>query len=224
MWHSKGTRSHFQVRFVRLQPTDCRKTFLSYSVHSLHSRLYRSCLSYFCVFRSFAGTAEVDMWNGERKGAQYEALASHKNCRRRHKRKRSSTKNVADCRIALLIHGISLWFCKERPLITRKRFLSISLCSRRQGRMVRGLFHLVPASRHEEGNGSGCFVKHSNILNRLTQEDGSHVSIFVFDCAKNRDRAQLARNAFRRLRTMRHPDLLRYIDGVEVIFCHSSTM
>ncbi|KAG0182850.1 hypothetical protein DFQ29_001790 [Apophysomyces sp. BC1021] len=49
----------------------------------------------------------------------------------------------------------------------------------------------------------------------IKKEDGSQVSVFVFDCTKNRDKIQLARNAFRRLRTIRHPDLLRYIDGVE---------
>ncbi|KAK4514742.1 uncharacterized protein ATC70_002345 [Mucor velutinosus] len=47
------------------------------------------------------------------------------------------------------------------------------------------------------------------------KEDGSEVSIFVFDCQKNRDKAQLARNAFKRIRTMRHPDVLRYLDGIE---------
>ncbi|KAI8883737.1 hypothetical protein K501DRAFT_333114 [Backusella circina FSU 941] len=47
------------------------------------------------------------------------------------------------------------------------------------------------------------------------KEDGSEVSIFVFDCSKNRDRIQLARNAFKRLRTLRHPDVLRYLDGIE---------
>ncbi|CAO3638425.1 unnamed protein product [Cunninghamella blakesleeana] len=47
------------------------------------------------------------------------------------------------------------------------------------------------------------------------REDGSSVSIFVFDCNKNRDKIQLAKNTFKRLRTLRHPDLLKYLDGVE---------
>ncbi|KAG2207471.1 hypothetical protein INT47_004219 [Mucor saturninus] len=47
------------------------------------------------------------------------------------------------------------------------------------------------------------------------KEDGSEVTIFVFDCVKNKDRIQLARNAFKRIRTMRHPDILRYLDGIE---------
>ncbi|CEP15877.1 hypothetical protein [Parasitella parasitica] len=53
-------------------------------------------------------------------------------------------------------------------------------------------------------------------LHRGTKkEDGSEVSIFVFDFQKNKDKAQLARNAFKRIRTMRHPDVLRYLDGIE---------
>ncbi|KAI9496704.1 armadillo-type protein [Zychaea mexicana] len=47
------------------------------------------------------------------------------------------------------------------------------------------------------------------------KDDGSPVSVFTFDCTKNRDKVALARNAFKRIRTMRHPDLLRYIDGAE---------
>ncbi|CAO3585997.1 unnamed protein product [Absidia cylindrospora] len=47
------------------------------------------------------------------------------------------------------------------------------------------------------------------------KEDGSPVSMFVFDCSKHRDRIQMAGNAFKRLRTLRHPDLLKYLDGVE---------
>ncbi|KAI8971405.1 armadillo-type protein [Pilobolus umbonatus] len=47
------------------------------------------------------------------------------------------------------------------------------------------------------------------------KEDGSPVSIFVFDRNKSRDRVQLARNAFKRIRTLRHPDILRYLDGIE---------
>ncbi|CEI91334.1 Putative SCY1 protein kinase [Rhizopus microsporus] len=51
---------------------------------------------------------------------------------------------------------------------------------------------------------------------KASDEDGSEVSIFVFDCIKNKDRVLLARNAFKRIRTMRHPDMLRYLDGIEV--------
>ncbi|KAI8060892.1 armadillo-type protein [Gongronella butleri] len=47
------------------------------------------------------------------------------------------------------------------------------------------------------------------------KEDQSSVSIFVFDCNVHRDKIQMARNMFKRLRTLRHPDLLTYLDGVE---------
>ncbi|CAG8581402.1 8997_t:CDS:10 [Ambispora gerdemannii] len=47
------------------------------------------------------------------------------------------------------------------------------------------------------------------------KEDGSAVSIFTFDCTKQNYWLPLARNAFKKMRTIRHPDLLRYVDGVE---------
>lgn len=51
----------------------------------------------------------------------------------------------------------------------------------------------------------------------LLQEDNSEVSIFTFDVTKNRDKVQLAKHAYKKMRTLRHPDLLRYLDGVEVL-------
>ncbi|CAG8613156.1 6169_t:CDS:10, partial [Dentiscutata erythropus] len=47
------------------------------------------------------------------------------------------------------------------------------------------------------------------------KEDGSPVSIFTFDCTKQKDKLPLAKNAFKKFRTIRHPDFLRYVDGVE---------
>ncbi|RUS24657.1 armadillo-type protein [Jimgerdemannia flammicorona] len=47
------------------------------------------------------------------------------------------------------------------------------------------------------------------------REDGTPVSIFTFDCQKQRDSIPLAKNAFKKMRTIRHPDLLKYIDGFE---------
>ncbi|GBC08197.1 hypothetical protein RclHR1_07960013 [Rhizophagus clarus] len=47
------------------------------------------------------------------------------------------------------------------------------------------------------------------------KEDGTPVSVFTFDCNKQRDRIPLAKNAFKKFRTIRHPDLLKYLDGVE---------
>ncbi|CAG8679205.1 17348_t:CDS:2, partial [Cetraspora pellucida] len=47
------------------------------------------------------------------------------------------------------------------------------------------------------------------------KEDGSPISIFTFDCVKQKDKLPLAKNAFKKFRTIRHPDFLRYVDGVE---------
>ncbi|CAO3669348.1 unnamed protein product [Umbelopsis ramanniana] len=53
-------------------------------------------------------------------------------------------------------------------------------------------------------------------LHRGTKkEDNSEVSIFTFDVVKNRNTAQLAKHAYKKMRTLRHPDLLRFLDGVE---------
>ncbi|KAG0034942.1 MutS protein msh4 [Podila clonocystis] len=46
-------------------------------------------------------------------------------------------------------------------------------------------------------------------------EDSSPVSILCFDCVRQKDKLPLARNAFKKFRTIRHPDLIKYIDGVE---------
>ncbi|CAI2178464.1 8859_t:CDS:10 [Funneliformis geosporum] len=54
-----------------------------------------------------------------------------------------------------------------------------------------------------------------SLHNGTKKEDGSSVSVFTFDCNKQKERLQLAKNAFKKFRTIRHPDLLRYLDGVE---------
>ncbi|KAF9097153.1 hypothetical protein BGX23_009642 [Mortierella sp. AD031] len=47
------------------------------------------------------------------------------------------------------------------------------------------------------------------------REDNSPVSILCFDSVRQKDKLPLARNAFKKFRTIRHPDLIKYIDGVE---------
>ncbi|KAJ1982524.1 Nuclear aminoacylation-dependent tRNA export pathway component [Dimargaris xerosporica] len=47
------------------------------------------------------------------------------------------------------------------------------------------------------------------------RDDQSAVTVFMFEAAKDRNRVPLAKNAYRKLRTMRHPDLLNYVDGLE---------
>jgi len=47
------------------------------------------------------------------------------------------------------------------------------------------------------------------------QEDGSKCSVFSFDINANKSRLPLARNALRKLRTLRHPGIIKVIDTVE---------
>ncbi|KAG0231803.1 hypothetical protein BGW42_008636 [Actinomortierella wolfii] len=49
----------------------------------------------------------------------------------------------------------------------------------------------------------------------IKREDDSPVSILCFDCVRQRDKLPIARNAFKKFRTIRHPDLIKYVDGVE---------
>eukprot|EP00842_Homolaphlyctis_polyrhiza_P001147 jgi/Hompol1/2032/HPOL_005047-RA len=47
------------------------------------------------------------------------------------------------------------------------------------------------------------------------KDDQTPISVFVFDSVRFRDRLPLAQNALKRAKTLRHPDILRYIDGCE---------
>ncbi|KAI8587461.1 armadillo-type protein [Geranomyces variabilis] len=49
----------------------------------------------------------------------------------------------------------------------------------------------------------------------LKKDDRTPVSVFVFDVMRNRDKLPLARNALKKCRTIRHPDMLRVLEGVE---------
>ena len=48
------------------------------------------------------------------------------------------------------------------------------------------------------------------------QEDGSNCSIFSFDITTNKSRLPLAKNALKKLRTLRHPGVIKVLDTVEV--------
>jgi SCY1-like protein 1 len=52
--------------------------------------------------------------------------------------------------------------------------------------------------------------------NGQKKDDNSQMTVFVFDCNKHKDKITLAKNAIKRFKTMRHPDILKYIDGAEV--------
>ncbi|KAF2642418.1 ARM repeat-containing protein [Massarina eburnea CBS 473.64] len=51
--------------------------------------------------------------------------------------------------------------------------------------------------------------------NGTKREDGSRCSIFSFDVNANKSRLPLARNALRKLRTLRHPGVVKVLDTVE---------
>ncbi|KAI1764217.1 ARM repeat-containing protein [Hypoxylon sp. FL1150] len=53
------------------------------------------------------------------------------------------------------------------------------------------------------------------LYNGTRRADGSGCSIFSFDAAANKARLPLARNALKKLRTMRHPGVVRVLDTVE---------
>ncbi|KAL6878839.1 ARM repeat-containing protein [Trichoderma novae-zelandiae] len=53
------------------------------------------------------------------------------------------------------------------------------------------------------------------LYNGTRREDGSNCSIFAFDSAAKRSLLPLARNALRKLRTLRHPGVVKVLDTVE---------
>ncbi|PHH59976.1 hypothetical protein CDD81_2335 [Ophiocordyceps australis] len=53
------------------------------------------------------------------------------------------------------------------------------------------------------------------LYNGTKREDGSDCSIFAFDIPANKGRLPLAKNALKKLRTMRHPGVIKVLDTVE---------
>ncbi|KAF4984373.1 hypothetical protein FDECE_17095 [Fusarium decemcellulare] len=53
------------------------------------------------------------------------------------------------------------------------------------------------------------------LYNGTKREDGSNCSIFSFDITTNRSRLPLAKNALKKLRTLRHPGVIKVLDSVE---------
>ncbi|KAK3377895.1 armadillo-type protein [Podospora didyma] len=53
------------------------------------------------------------------------------------------------------------------------------------------------------------------LYNGTKRDDGSNCSIFSFDITANRSAFPLARNALKKLRTMRHPGVVKVLDAVE---------
>ncbi|PHH88598.1 hypothetical protein CDD83_7325 [Cordyceps sp. RAO-2017] len=53
------------------------------------------------------------------------------------------------------------------------------------------------------------------LFNGTKREDGSNCSIFSFDIPANKGRLPLAKNALKKLRTLRHPGVIKVLDTVE---------
>lgn len=71
--------------------------------------------------------------------------------------------------------------------------------------------------RHEA---SECFryldILRPYLTDNREQEDGSNCSIFSFDITANKALLPLAKNALKKLRTLRHPGVIKVLDTVEV--------
>lgn len=53
--------------------------------------------------------------------------------------------------------------------------------------------------------------------NLSPQTSGEPVSVFVYEVAQGTEQqTQLAKAAFKRMKTLRHPNILAYVDGLEV--------
>lgn len=69
--------------------------------------------------------------------------------------------------------------------------------------------------KERKGYVVAAWIKHAHT--QISQEDGSAISVFVFDASQPNRRTylSLAKNALRKLRTVRHPDVLKFLDAVE---------
>ena len=61
----------------------------------------------------------------------------------------------------------------------------------------------------------GQWFEHK-LIQVMQQEDGSKCSIFSFDINANKGRLPLAKNALRKLKTLRHPGIVKVLDTIEV--------
>ncbi|KAJ1550927.1 hypothetical protein HK096_004190, partial [Nowakowskiella sp. JEL0078] len=49
----------------------------------------------------------------------------------------------------------------------------------------------------------------------IKKDDNSQLSVFVCDIVKHKDKLSIVKNALKRFKTIRHPDILKFVDGVE---------
>ena len=47
------------------------------------------------------------------------------------------------------------------------------------------------------------------------KDDLTPVSVFICDLTRHTDKKELARNALKKAKTIRHPNILKFIDGIE---------
>lgn len=66
-------------------------------------------------------------------------------------------------------------------------------------------------------------IFYANVCNHIVlfklyfQTNGEPVSVFVYEAAQGtEEQSQLAKAAFKRMKTLRHPNILAYVDGLEV--------
>ncbi|KAI9143544.1 armadillo-type protein [Paraphysoderma sedebokerense] len=54
-----------------------------------------------------------------------------------------------------------------------------------------------------------------NLYSGFKRDDNTPVTIFIFDVATKKEKLPLAQNAFKKIKMIRHPECLKYIDGVQ---------
>lgn len=79
------------------------------------------------------------------------------------------------------------------------------------------------------GHQEGIYYYHAKLT--LSKENSTAVSVFVYNISKNPSALPLAQNALKKLKTMRHPSVVKYLDSLEVkiknkkiLILHSSRM
>jgi hypothetical protein len=79
------------------------------------------------------------------------------------------------------------------------------------------LFHIgVKVQEQDENSLWTLYEGTKKVIGDNPKDDGQPVSVFIFDIKTHQKYLHFARNAFRRSKTIRYPDCLKYIDGAEV--------
>lgn len=76
-----------------------------------------------------------------------------------------------------------------------------------------------PFSVGERIDNSGNDSSNSSIWSihkGIKKDDSSQITVLAFDCVKQRQFLPLAKNMLKRFRTIRHPNIVKFIDCIEV--------